>query len=212
MFTLAQIVNLELIQKSNPGWFTPGNIISILVAIIAASAVIYNARNTTKTMRENNKDSIDANLKSKSRLQWIGEVRSKTSSFITVAYRYRNLSDWTLRKIEEINGPILNSEEGEKLHEDISQKYLKLDDYGAEAFTLLMQIKLYFSDNLEHKEIMNKVDEIMMCIKENKSSLMNEDLMGAKKSLELIPNYQLELIDLLREYLKNEWEKAKNGL
>lgn len=212
MFTLAQIVNLELIQKSDPGWFTPGNIISILVAIIAASAVIYNARNTTKTMRENNKDSIDANLKSKSRLQWIGEVRSKTSSFITVAYRYRNLSDWTLRKIEEINGPILNSEEGEKLQEDISQKYLKLDDYGAEAFTLLMQIKLYFSDNLEHKEIMNKVDEIMMCIKENKSSLMNEDLMGAKKSLELIPNYQLELINLLREYLKNEWEKAKNGL
>lgn len=212
MFTLAQIVNLELIQKSDPGWFTPGNIISILVAIIAASAVIYNARNTTKTMRENNKDSIDANLKSKSRLQWIGEVRSKTSSFITVAYRYRNLSDWTLRKIEEINGPILNSEEGEKLQEDISQKYLKLDDYGAEAFTLLMQIKLYFSDNLEHKEIMNKVDEIMMCIQENKSSLMNKDLMGAKKSLELIPNYQLELINLLREYLKNEWEKAKNGL
>ncbi|MEG0256443.1 MULTISPECIES: hypothetical protein [Lactobacillales] len=54
MFILAQIVNLELIQKSEPGWFTPGNIVSLSVAIIAALAVVYNVWKTGKINTEIN--------------------------------------------------------------------------------------------------------------------------------------------------------------
>lgn len=100
MFTLAQIVNLELIQKSDPGWFTPGNIISILVAIIAASAVIYNARNTTKTLRENNKDSINANLTASARIEWIQTVRVLVAELIVILEKLNHDYKFTIKEIK----------------------------------------------------------------------------------------------------------------
>ncbi len=199
-------------------------LIALIGVIISVTGSTLGSYFTNKSLNNKNflvqkeiaNKNIDANLKAKSRIEWINAVRSKSSSFITITFKYRSLSDWTLRKIEEISTLSLkesdeNKQKIKQLSEDISLKFLKLDSYGYEAFNLLIVTKLYFSDNLEHDEIMKKFDELMLCMTNNKNFLMKKDIQNAKKSIELIPTYQIELTTLLRKYLKKEWEKAKNG-
>ncbi|WP_413487011.1 hypothetical protein [Carnobacterium maltaromaticum] len=213
MFILAQIVNLELIQKSEPGWFTPGNIVSILVAIIAASAVIYNAKKTTKTMRENNKDSINANLTAKARIEWIQVVRVLVSELMVTLEKFNGEYEW---KIEEVTEFIYNS----KSKINLIQLYLGPDSTNNNDNSNDHLLNMESNDgknNLIYKELellYEKVDEITKCINfkkiDTKELVSMSSLLTSDKNVDILEDAK-KLKEIFRIYFKIVWKEAKLG-
>ena len=69
--------------------------IAALVALIAAIMQMFN-----------NKKSIDANLKAKSRVEWIQNVRKLSADFIRISYEYKGLMDKYIEIDNEKKHPI----------------------------------------------------------------------------------------------------------
>ncbi|MFS7390740.1 hypothetical protein AB6884_14820 [Carnobacterium maltaromaticum] len=126
MFILAQIVNLELIQKSEPGWLTPAIIASIITSIIAAGAVLYNSWKTNETLRENNKESIQANVNTKARIERIEKVTGLIAEFISNLDQWREL----YIKFSELTDEDKNQNKGKELIELLDKKRYRLDHFN----------------------------------------------------------------------------------
>ncbi|MCO6019349.1 hypothetical protein CKN86_09535 [Carnobacterium divergens] len=216
MFILAQIVNLELIQKSEPGWLTPGNIISISVAIIAALAVIYNARKTTKTMSDNNKDSIDANLTAKARIEWIQVVRILVADLILILEKLNADYEYNLTEVKEL------------LHEaknkiGLIQLYLGPDSDNNNAYLSINDKLLNENDNDGKNNLIyykldclqSKLDEIITEIQSD-DKLINYKIYNLSQFVikgrnDKLPEDAIYLKKIFRIYFKVEWKEAKLG-
>ncbi|MCC4310736.1 hypothetical protein [Carnobacterium maltaromaticum] len=187
MFILAQIVNLELIQKSEPGWLTPGNIVSISVSVIAAGAVLYNSWKTNKTLRENNKESIKANVNTKARIERIEKITDLIAEFISNLDQWREL----YIKFNELTDEDRNQNKGKELIELLDKKRYRLDH-------LKCLIKLYFpkvEDKLFLKNFKNNF-ELVSSLKETPGN---------------INKFQKSLDKTIKEsqlYLRKEWAET----
>ncbi|CRH18080.1 hypothetical protein CM318V1_210099 [Carnobacterium maltaromaticum] len=187
MFILAQIVNLELIQKSEPGWLTPAIIASIITSIIAAGAVLYNSWKTNETLRENNKESIQANVNTKARIERIEKVTGLIAEFISNLDQWREL----YIKFSELTDEDKNQNKGKELIELLDKKRYRLDHFKC-------LIKLYFPKEEDESFLENfKTNvELVSSLKENPENIDN-----FKDSLDkTIKESQL--------YLRKEWDET----
>ncbi|WP_217265792.1 hypothetical protein [Enterococcus silesiacus] len=86
------------------------------ISLIAAGISIWGTFRNNKIQKEINQQNIDANLKSKARLEWINNVRKETSELLSLSgrrqaytYKLENLykmgdySDVEIKEIEKLN-------------------------------------------------------------------------------------------------------------
>ncbi|ALS00322.1 hypothetical protein ATZ33_02695 [Enterococcus silesiacus] len=110
MFT--NLVNLFFDAEGSFQWAS----IAAGISLIAAGISIWGTFRNNKIQKEINQQNIDANLKSKARLEWINNVRKETSELLSLSgrrqaytYKLENLykmgdySDVEIKEIEKLN-------------------------------------------------------------------------------------------------------------
>lgn len=75
--------------------FTPADIVVVIAAIIGVAATIYTNKNTNDFQEDWNQKQLDADLKSKARIEWIQNVRNVTAELISIYYKLLNEADKT---------------------------------------------------------------------------------------------------------------------
>lgn len=192
-------------------------------------------------MSEWNQKKIDADIISKSRMQWIGETKSLTSDFMNdSAFLLATITlfcekSWQVEKyIEEHNrlGRENKTPPNKKKYEDlgklidiVDQQQVNnsdaLNKYQEKVHRNRLLIKLQFSDNVENNLIVEKVEKITEDIRsfaliigwsQFSSFAEKEDLVNKSRKLREDKQNEIEeLVNILRDYYKKEWEKVKNG-
>lgn len=179
-----------------------------------------------------NRDKLRADLVSSARIEWLQNTRQICSDYLSgINMVYTKHRDSTHLMIEMYN-PKLN-EENKIMMED------KIRDYSSEFNELIMKVdEKYFLyslqfgidrennalliEALEVKDIMNKLSEL----KNNIEFLIRNRQEDSVEVYERISNYFIENESLIKSefekamnkftesnrlYLKNEWDKAKEG-
>ena len=131
---------------------------------------------------------IKADLVSKARIDWIQNVRKSASEFISVCFMLDKAHQWSAEKKNT-----LEIEYKEELSEINKHANLLILYFGPESN------KTKKKEQVVHNEtIINKIIEIKDSINNNN---WREDFI---KNLD-------ELTELLRQYLKDEWDTAKKN-
>lgn len=184
---------------------------------------------------------INADIISKSRMQWINETKKLTSDFLNDSsfllaqitlfceknlqisvYNEELLKLNKAKKSASVTNQIKNLE---SLIDTIDQQQLEnigaLNDLLEKMSRSRFLIKLQFSNNEENKSIVDKVENITDSIRDftlntrwAQYSSLEEKKKLAKLSITLRENKQKEieeLVEILRGYYKKEWEKVKKG-
>ncbi|EER56041.1 hypothetical protein NEIFL0001_1329 [Neisseria flavescens SK114] len=169
--------------------------IAALVALIAAIMQMFN-----------NKKSIDANLKAKSRVEWIQNVRKLSADFIRISYEYKGLMDKYIEIDNEKNILFIDKE----IENDDKDK---IDMKWAEFLYTYNLLLLYFQKG-ENIDEFNKIsnNKIIQSARELRNQVKNYryKVNGMKGN----PFYEQGVKpfrDNMREYLKGEWDRAKSG-
>lgn len=168
-----------------------------------------------------NEKKLNAEIISKSRIQWINEVRSISAKFI---YKF-NRCVMLKRKIFDVNKKKerlykgiknkkipKNQKNLEKL-EEYKKKNSKLVDKFNEEYGAVIEnntiLKLYFTteknpdaNSITHQQILKDMNTLNNSLHKLKSTSDEKDMRELRK------NYQ-GLIELIGNYLKQEWEKSK---
>ena len=203
-------------------------------------------RNLKKEIADENKlfqekweqKKIDANLKAKARLEWIGEVRQLVAEFITHAIHYISIIK-ELDALDEIKNNIIIDYKSDMSHKNEKyndlerevegQKKLKnnqsmweaqrnrLDLHYYKANEILYKLELYISKQVDHEEMITLIDWFI----ENQNKLtIHVDRYHSKSFSEFnnVSNSCTDYLDkvdrfkdIFRDYLKEEWDRAKNG-
>lgn len=166
------------------------NLVSISASIIAAGAVLYNSWKTNKTLRENNKESIKANLTTKARIEWIEKVRELIAEFVAILFQWGELYD----EYKSLSSESKNQTRRKELNKLLDEKKDRID-------ILKNLIKLYFPND-EDKTFLNHFEKSMNLLISSKND--PEKKLLYHQSLN-------ELIEESRSYLKKEWDKTKIG-
>ena len=154
--------------------------------LILANIIIL-VINMVLTFRSSDKR-IKADLVSKARIDWIQNVRKSASEFISVCFMLDKAHQWSAEKKNT-----LEIEYKEELSEINKHANLLILYFGPESN------KTKKKEQVVHNEtIINKIIEIKDSINNNN---WREDLI---KNLD-------ELTELLRQYLKDEWDTAKKN-
>ncbi|MBO5082670.1 MAG: hypothetical protein J6C06_08700 [Lachnospiraceae bacterium] len=66
--------------------FTVSDFLVVTTAIISAAISIWSIKKSTKFEQEWNQKQLDADLKSKARIEWIQKVRENTAELISLYY------------------------------------------------------------------------------------------------------------------------------
>lgn len=253
-----RIVVNEVIEKAS------GNNMALLTGILPLIGVGINIFYTNKIKKEinhsNNKlqielnqKNIDANLKSKARIEWIQKVRNTSAELIMLYNTFLNLEDRD--KMLEV---FLSSQEKtellilffgpEKQNSKVDIKNMESND-GKNELIVEFLSKLNKDIYLYYKELVKEKQENLKKIKEDRLSKMYQhivdccveevELEGGRKEINnepiLEPEYEkeideieeaiekcvkitnelyeriVELRNIIRIYLKIEWNKAKVG-
>ncbi|WP_368862890.1 hypothetical protein [Staphylococcus hominis] len=168
-----------------------------------------------------NEKKLNAEIISKSRIQWINEVRSISAKFI---YKFNRCVMLKRKRFDVIkkkerlykgikNKKIPKTQENLEKLEEYKKKISKLVDKFNEEYAAVIEnstiLKLYFtteknpdSNLITHQQILKDMKTLNNSLRKLKSTSDEKDMR------ELRNNYQ-GLIDLIGNYLKQEWEKSK---
>ncbi|HGF8064931.1 TPA: hypothetical protein QFQ28_000657 [Enterococcus faecium] len=175
---------------------------------------------------------IDANLKAKARIEWISEVRRLVSEYLVVIHKVGELlfllKENNIKKKLEIqenqntlgkdSREIPESNKQYAIEIDINEKERKkllseLENQKYKALAISEQLVLYFSNQKEHEKIRRSFNNIKEIIIDIYNKAYGPDISEAyydEKSPILNKNSE-ELSEDIGKYLKNEWDKAKEG-
>lgn len=199
------------------------------ISLIAAGISIWGTFRNNKIQKEINQQNIDANLKAKARLDWIDKVRSLVSQYISNSYKIFVTIDKMQRTEKKLSGN--KTAARVKTKPNLQYNYAEFIEIGQQEFDLLVsqldslvntcteiseQIHLLFSEQEEHKKIKELFLDSSMILKElNKHS---EHITNNEKSNEFIDkkitDHATNVGNIRKDigkYLKQEWDKAKNG-
>ena len=154
----------------------------------------------------NNKKSIDANLKAKSRVEWIQNVRKLSADFIRVSYEYKGLMDEYIKIDEEKNIIFIDKPiEGETKS--------KMGEKWTEFLYTYNLFLLYFNEG-EKTDKFNKIsnDTIIKSAENLRKEVKNfhYKVNGMKEKLFYYKGIK-PFRNNMRQYLKGEWDRAKSG-
>lgn len=214
----------------------PTIIAALISATVAILVIVTNYKmnkRSEKVQREIANQNIDANVAAKARLKWIEEVRKLTTELISnvsmtnvngskviqsnekfykIIERF-NLSDVeVLESIEEIA-----CYQAEDALEYKKVLVIKIEDQERfdknqfEVFAIAENLILYFSPQEEHTHIVDNIEWL-----KNSQELFNIKIKDKnyKEAEEILHelNFQIsEFKNNMRWYLKQEWERAKQG-
>ena len=171
---------------------------SSIAAAVALIAAIMQMRN--------NKKSIDANLKAKSRVEWIQNVRKLSADFIKVSYEYKVLMDEYIKIDDEENILFLDKQiQGEAKS--------KMDEKWSEFLYTYNLLLLYFQDG-DNTDKFNGISNNKII--QSAGNLRNQvkNLRYQVNGMKGNPFYEegvKPFRDNMRKYLKGEWDRAKSG-
>lgn len=214
----------------------PTIIAALISATVAILVIVTNYKmnkRSEKVQREIANQNIGANVAAKARLKWIEEVRKLTKELISnvsmtnvngskviqsnekfykIIERF-NLSDVeVLESIEE-----LACYQAEDALEYKKLLFIKIEDQERfdknqfKVFAIAENLILYFSPQEEHTQIVDNIEWL-----KNSQELFNikiEDK-NYKEAEEILHEFNFQISEFknnMRWYLKQEWEKAKQG-
>lgn len=230
------------------------------ISLIAAGISIWGTFRNNKIQKEINQQNIDANLKSKARIEWINNVRKETSELLSLSgrrqgymsklenmYKMDNYSDLEKNEIEKLNRntfEVSNSittqlyklklmfgpENGEILEDKYGLiirnqwKELELFTIGTNSYQnesimkdLIDMLRVKETNKGKNEIIVGLINIIILSVS-YEPNLFEAEVKKARKekrtvSLHMHQNYLLvkDLGNILRLYLKIEWDLAKKG-
>ena len=150
----------------------------------------------------NNKRNIDANLKAKSRIEWIQSVRRLSADYIKIAYEYKIM-------LGEYRGGEGYIEEN-KIGKDVK---IKIDEKWSGFLYTYSLLLLYFQSGRKsddyNKVTNDQIIESIQKLKDETEGLHRKIGIEELKSFE--SNGVFPFRDKMRLYLKGEWDRAKSG-
>lgn len=224
-------------------------LIGVVIQLIVNFKINRSNNELKKQIEKDNRDmadkwnqkKIDADIISKSRMQWINETKKLVSDFMNdssfllaqiTLFCEKNVQVseyWSalnnLEMFEKTTEVMDETKRLEKLINVVDQQQLDnvaaLNGLQEKMSRSRLLIKLQFSDNEENNLIVEKVESITDQIRvfilsfawsqgfnlEDKKKLVGESLTLRKSKQEEIE----ELVEILRDYYKKEWEKVKTG-
>lgn len=162
--------------------------VAIIVGIISLFGVILSAVITLYVGQKN----IKANIIARSRIDWIQSVREYLSCYLSV------MESSILGFNCFMNSKHSNEDKEKWLKEEFADKLIDLDKYR----NLLV---LHFGDNEENNKFIECIDDVF--------AAFNNEIKGDNPEYSFPLTYKKTdiLVDYARNYLKREWEKAKNN-
>ncbi|MEX1474826.1 hypothetical protein AB3H85_00895 [Enterococcus sp. C78] len=198
-----------------------GIIVPIISAVITVSSnkkqnklnIVFQEKMKEKQFEMEQKK-IDADIIAKSRISWIDTTKEILSEFINDVEKFFPHLIEVLQRVKDLEDDMIDKDmqiEINKLFDQVSQH---LDIIHKNS----MLIKLNFSDSEEHAPIIDVIDRIVYEINfssnyrdENRSEITERELNSALDKKSEVFNETKRLVQLLRVYYKNEWEKVKLG-
>jgi hypothetical protein len=169
---------------------------AVLAAIISAlvSMVVLAGQ------RKQNKKLIKANVIVQQRIEWMGKVRELTAEYITEISKINSILYFLLNAVDAEN-----KDEYKKIMNEFIQVRNNSND-------LYLRLCLYFNNEEEHSNLINlmkdfQIELIKFIEHEKKSEGLNPSYI-----YEFAPNtdgLQMIMINEIRKYLKDEWERVK---
>lgn len=228
----------DIIDKTHTvGAFSTGDWIAIILALISAGVTIYMGLSTNRINKQMNDDNINANLKAKARIEWIQNVRSTSSEMIGLYYAAINANDCNemlekiiaaRQKLEQLIlyfGP--ESKEKNLTHDifdettndgknDLIVKWLNnyandfvryYNNRNSGIYTMIENRVNNATININKCDIKPETyDELIREYEE-----ASDDLKKAQVLYTLLYHKLTWIRDMMRIYLKIEWNKAKQG-
>lgn len=160
--------------------------IAAIAAIVGLFVNIWNNKKVLKQQKELNDENYQGNVVNKARIEWIQEVRKKSTDYIEVCYEL-------LANIK--NKSTVNDENRNRLKREVEK-----------TSTLLI---LYFGP--DSGEFKNN-NFIVFMISVISSKIINKDNIYDIEHVLKQENNLIILRDFLRIYLKVEWKRANRGI
>lgn len=182
--------------------------------------------------REMKKMDVDATLKAKTRIEWITEVRRLVSKYIVSLFEFCDLvaelgdlkkalktlqeaSPATLKTLKTLPGAPSNIGEGKIiLSNEIEKKEKEAIIHKNRILSVYEQLSMHFSKQNDHNEIERVLNDPLEVVNETISTLDQQSAHTEqfyKKLMNKIEHDTSELKETFKEYLKKEWDKAKEG-
>lgn len=180
---MLNIINLFFNKDGDFQWSSITAIVGFLAIIIS---VFYNYK-MIKQNKELNNSTFEGNIVSKSRIEWIQEVRNKSVDFIVSCYdffRYIKVYD----------------------NEKDKEKIIELKSIIEKNATLLI---LYFGPDKGKNKNNDFIVYLIMLLSEK---IINKEGYYDKKQILSLENQVDVLRDFLRIYFKTEWKRAKREI
>lgn len=208
-------------------------LIGSLTSIIFSTLGYFNSKRSLIIQKNMDQKKIDADIISKSRMHWIDNSKSITSQFITDALMLGAQYKMFIEKIKQYNilKKHIEIEVKEKKKVEARRDLKKFDKEMIERVDKInnslndvsknhLLIKLNFSNNFEHEQILNLVTTMYERLR--KVSLNGWVQYYDDKDLEKQLNNIIKvfhdnsldaesLTNSLRDYYKKEWIKVKKG-
>lgn len=205
--------------------------VSATVSAISAALVFVGVIMNICTQRKIAKQQIDANLKAKARIEWITEVRNLVSRYIFYLFDIKITVSRMYDMQKEIHdlsrdlGQVENKEEIYNRKDNLEKHLLKREDELMisiqESILTGEKILLHFSKKDDHDSVENAILESIAIIKDIESKdarpgfydphLFESSRNYADEKRSSIDSSIQTIREIFREYLKNEWDKAKQG-
>ncbi|WP_144594445.1 hypothetical protein [Priestia flexa] len=184
--------------EGNFQWTSITAIVALIVGIVSTCISIYNNKKTLETQREMNKSNFKGNVVSKSRIEWIQEVRMQSVAFFSSFYsliKYVKVLD-----IDNYFGEPDHSKRIEKI-----EKNQKLEDLIKDLKEKGILLILYFGpDSSGNNEFLNYMVSLILDRADGLGKSYDANYIFAQEDT------VRSLRDFLRIYLKAEWKRA-NG-
>lgn len=195
-------------------------LITALLGSSLISSIIVTVVNHFLSKRFNEKK-LNAEIISKSRIQWINEVRNIAAKFI---YKFNQCIMLKRKRFKVIkkkarlvkginNGSIPKNQKALELLDNYNKKISKLIDDFNEEYAAVVEnrtiLKLYFttesnpdSSLVTHQQILKGMKKLNNSLRNFKSTSSEKDIQNLRENIEGLTN-------LIGNYLKQEWEKSK---
>lgn len=217
--------NFKSLFFDSEGTFVWAGIAAIVTLISVLSSLFFsilsykNTVNNLKQQKSLAESKIDADLKAKARIEWINQVRELTSIYISELSKLNLVIEDMLsisefykasKIVSEIppNKKILDEKFFQNI-ESMKKNRNSINEYSE-------KILLYFSEKDDHK----KIEELIKLIPESyKFYIINlENNLPSNFKIDPLTSYKkeiqkniTEIRHVFRQYLKDEWDKAKEG-
>lgn len=193
--------------------------VAALVSFVGVLATFYS------TWRINNK-TIKANISSKTRIEWINQIRLLSADLISnyellVTYKMFSYADMVIiasKNKSSLYSIGLSNDEKSKIENE--KKY---NEHTIKVKSLSNQLLLYFINDNEHKKIKNLINDLnTITIKLSdysrekleigkSNNYYDEKIAKSKELTDELMNTINQFREVVAEYLNTEWEKVESG-